>query len=111
MNTVHRRRLVRRRRESSSGGGHLARWLLIGLLSLGILGAACFVAGLGAVFAVYQSYAADYVPIEDKIQQSNIGLTEIYDRGGPDQGVLLGKLTNSDAQLLNPVSSTRSRRR
>jgi len=103
MNTVHRRRLVRKRREAP-GGGRVVRWLVVVLLSLGVLGGLCFAAGIGVVFAVYNSYASDYVPIETKIKQSNIGLTEIYDRGGPDQGVLLGKLTNQDAQLLNIVT-------
>jgi membrane peptidoglycan carboxypeptidase len=58
---------------------------------------------LGALFAVYNTYASDYVPIDEKLHQQNAGLTEIYDRGGPDNGIKLGDLTNPDQQLLEPV--------
>lgn len=104
MNTVTRQRIARRRREPGSRGGHFLRWLIIFALCMGVLSAAALAAGVGALFAVYQSYADGYVPIDQKIKQSNAGLTEIYDRGGPEQGVLLGKLTNTDAQLLNLVT-------
>src|SRR5690606_31965821 len=73
---------------------------LVGLLALGSI---CAAAGLGALFTIYNSYAHDYVPIEEKLLQRNVGLTEVYDRGGPESGVLLGHLTNPDAQLLDPV--------
>ena len=76
---------------------------LIAIVALAVLGSLGLAAGVGAVFAVYRSYASDYVPITEKLLQNNVGLTEIYDRGGPDGGVLLGRLTNKDAQLLNPV--------
>ena len=44
-----------------------------------------------------------------KLHQNNVGLTEIYDRGGPPNGdspggTHLGDLTNPDAQLLDPVT-------
>ncbi|MBI5947665.1 MAG: transglycosylase domain-containing protein [Chloroflexi bacterium] len=100
MNSVYKRRLLRARSQRRRGG---MPWWLTGLLALFALGSICAAAAIGAVFAVYQSYAKDYVPIEDKLRQTNIGLTEIYDRGGPTSGVLLGSLTNSDAQLLEPV--------
>ena len=62
-------------------------------------------AGLGAVFAVYNSYAQDYVPIEERLLQVSSVPTEIYDRSRLEngEGVLLGTLQNSNAQLLNPV--------
>jgi membrane peptidoglycan carboxypeptidase len=72
----------------------------VGVLALASIGAA---AAFGALFTVYNSYAHDYVPIEEKLLQRNVGFTEIYDRGGPENGVLLGNLTNPDAQLLEPV--------
>ena len=75
------------------------------LVSLLGLGSVCAAAALGALFTIYNSYAHDYVPIEQKLQQRNVGLTEIYDRNGPgnENSVLLGRLTNPDAQLLEPV--------
>ncbi|MFQ5382773.1 MAG: transglycosylase domain-containing protein, partial [Dehalococcoidia bacterium] len=97
---VVRRRLRARRRHRSS---HLLRILLalgLGIVALAATGATVAIA---AVFAVYQHYADDYLPITDHLRQKNIGLTEIYDRGGPTGGVLLGSLTNREAQLLNPV--------
>ena len=98
---VYRRRMNARRRQQPKGRG--GRVILILLLALGALGSIAAAAGVGSVFAVYQRYADDYVPIEDKLRQTNIGLTEIYDRGGPDTGVKLGDLTNPDQQLLNPI--------
>lgn len=99
MNVAYKRRLVRSRREAASQGGGFGRFLLIGLLGITALGFLCAAAGLGAVFVVYQSYAQDYVPIADKLRQTNIGLTEVYDR----TGIPLGNLSNPDAQLVNPV--------
>ncbi len=93
---LHNRRLRARRRPSTP-------WWLIALAAAGALASLAAVAGVGTVFAVYQNYATDYVPIEDKLRQTNIGLTEIYDRNGPEDGVLLGALTNSEADLLEPV--------
>jgi membrane peptidoglycan carboxypeptidase len=94
------RRRLRARRASRS---NRARPILIALLGLVGLGAVCAAAGLGAMFAVYNSYAEDYVPIEEKLLQVSNVATEIYDRGGPDSGVLLGTLSNPNAQLLDPV--------
>ena len=100
MSTIVMRRRLRAKRAPR---GSAARPLLIGLLGLVGLGAICAAAGLGAVFAVYNSYAEDYVPIEEKLLQVSNVATEIYDRGGPDDGVLLGTLSNPNAQLLDPV--------
>jgi peptidoglycan glycosyltransferase len=98
---ITRRRLQARRARRS----HKSRPILIVLVSLLGLGSVCAAAALGALFTIYNSYAHDYVPIEQKLQQRNVGLTEIYDRNGPgnENSVLLGRLTNPDAQLLEPV--------
>ena len=101
MKTHHARRMLRSRRQSHGGGA--VKLLAIAALVVGLLGSLAAVAAVGALFVVYNSYAADYVPIEEKLHQTNVGLTEIYDRGGPD-GVKLGDLTNPDAQLLDPVT-------
>ena len=96
---VARRRLRARRR----GGAGRGRPWLIALFALLGTGAAAAAAGLGALFIVYNSYADDYVPIEEKLLQVSSVLTEIYDRGGPEDGVLLATLANPNAQLLDPV--------
>ncbi len=98
---VYRRMNARRRRRERGGNG--GRILLILALAVAALGSIAAAVGVGSVFAVYQRYSDEYVPIEDKLRQTNIGLTEIYDRGGPENGVKLGDLTNPDQQLLNPV--------
>lgn len=97
---VVRRRLRERRRD----GGSRARPLLIALLALVGLGAVSAAAALGALFTIYNSYAKDYVPIEQKLLEVSSVPTEIYDRGGPGGGVLLATLSNPNAQLLNPVT-------
>lgn len=97
---VVRRRLRARRERKGGNGLRVVLVLVLGVLALGAISAAV---GVGSVFAVYQSYAKDYVPIEEKLRQSNVGLTEIYDRGGPVDGEFLGALPNPDAQLLDPV--------
>lgn len=96
------RRRLRGRRERRS---NKMRPLLIALLGLVGLGAVMAAAGIGAVFAVYNSYAKDYVPIEEKLLQVSSVPTEIYDRSRLDngEGVLLGTLSNPNAQLLSPV--------
>lgn len=99
MNVVQRRRFDARRRKRRSA----LPWWAIAILVLATLASLAAVIGVGVAYSIYQGYADDYVPIEEKLRQTNIGLTEIYDRGGPEQGVLLGHLTNQDAQLLNPV--------
>src|SRR5690606_18833131 len=80
-------------------GGRAGKILLFAALILGSLASLGAVAGIGVTFAVYQHYADDYVPITDKLRQTPVGLTEIYDRNG----VHLGDLANPDAQLLNPI--------
>jgi membrane peptidoglycan carboxypeptidase len=107
MNSRLTSRRLRARRERHGGGA--LRALLICILGLSVLGSICAAAGVGALFAVYNSYASDYVPIAEKLHQNSVGLTEIYDRGGPTDGtgaggVKLGDLTNPDAQLLDPVT-------
>lgn len=99
-NIVVRRRLRERRRN----GVNRARPLLIALLALIGLGAIGAAAALGALFTVYNSYARDYVPIEQKLLEVSSIPTEIYDRNGPDDGVLLATLSNPNAQLLDPVT-------
>ena len=96
MNNLQKRRLLHARRTRRKRG---LPWWLIALMSMAVLGSVAFAAGIGAVFVTYQAYADDYVPIEEKLRQTNIGLTEIYDRNGE----LLGALTNPDAQLLEPI--------
>lgn len=78
----------------------VVRILIVTALSIATLGVVSAAVAVGALYQVYQSYAAGYVPIEQKLRQANTGLTEIYDRNG----VQLGALTNPDAQLLNPVA-------
>ena len=108
---VVRRRLRNRRNGNGNGFGEgrngngrgILRFFLIGLLGLFTLGAIGIAAGVGTAFAVYQHYAGDYVPIEDRLRQAHVGMTEIYDRGGPEEGQRLGHLSNPEAQLLEPV--------
>ena len=92
-----------RQRARRSTRSNRARPLIIALLGLVGLGAICAAAGLGALFAIYNSYADDYVPIEEKLLQVSNVATQVYDRGGPESGVLLGTLSNPNAQLLDPV--------
>ncbi|KAA0230139.1 hypothetical protein EDM76_11575, partial [bacterium] len=101
MNSLTRRRLLRKRYQRRS---NRLSWILVALLGLAALGSVGVAGAVGTVYYVYNSYARDYVPIDEKLAQTNLGLTEIYDRGGPESGVLLGKLTNLDAQLLAPVT-------
>ncbi len=100
MNPTTRRRLLRKRYEKRS---RPLSWILVAFLGLAALGSVGVAGAVGTVYYVYNSYARDYIPITEKLAQTNMGLTEIYDRGGPASGVLLGKLTNTDAQLLAPV--------
>ena len=93
MDSLHKRRLLHARRTRRKKG---MPWWLTALLGMAILGSVGAAAAIGALFITYQAYADDYVPIEDKLRQTNIGLTTIYDRND----VELGALTNPDAQLL-----------
>tara|TARA_B100001123_G_scaffold377407_1_gene444853 strand:+ start:7647 stop:10640 length:2994 start_codon:yes stop_codon:yes gene_type:complete len=72
----------------------------IALLFIGFIASATVAAGAGSVFAVYQHYSSDYVPIEDLLIERQVGITRIYDRTGQ---VELGVLTNPNQQLLHPV--------
>ena len=101
MNVVVRRRLVRVQTEEPGRTG--IPWWAYTILGLGALGSILVALGIGAVYAIYANYTEDYVPIADKIKQRYVGLTEVYDRGGPTDGVFLGTLANPNAQLLNPV--------
>lgn len=98
MNAVEIRRR-RQAREARRKPGGMLRWLLIAAAAMGAFAALSAAAAAAALYAIYENYSEGYVPIEEKLQQSNIGLTEIYDRNG----VLLGQLFNPDAQLLEPV--------
>ncbi len=93
---VIRRRRERRARSRDSG---FPAWA-IALLVLGALGSVVTAAGAGAVFAVYQHYARDYVAIEDLLIERQVGLTRIYDRTGL---VELGVLNNPNQRLLQSV--------
>ena len=88
---IVRKRLRARRRQRSR---HLFRILLVLGLGVVALAATGATVAIAAVFAVYQHYADEYLPITDHLRQKNIGLTEIYDRNGPEGGVPLGSLTN-----------------
>lgn len=78
-------------------------WWLIGLLAAGAGLSLLFAIGVGAVYAIYAHYASDYTPIEEKIRERSLGVTQVYDRGGAGGGVLVGALSNPDSQLLHPV--------
>jgi membrane peptidoglycan carboxypeptidase len=97
VNVVQKRKLLaaRRVRKNGSAGRIL---LIVGLSMVSLAGIGAAVAA-GVFYNIYQSYAQDYVPIEQKLRQTHIGLTDIYDRNG----VFLGSLSNPDAQLLEPV--------
>src|ERR1035437_5222638 len=94
---------TRMRRRQAEEDRRRAPWWMIILMVIGAMGSLCAAGLLGALYAVYNHYASGYVPIEQQLLHNSAGLTEIYDRGGPTNGVLLGALTNTDAQLLNPV--------
>ncbi|HET7737539.1 MAG TPA: transglycosylase domain-containing protein, partial [Tepidiformaceae bacterium] len=98
MNAAVKRRM--RERRAAKGG---MPWWAIGLLAIGALGSITAAVGLGVVFTVYTTYADEYVPIEEKLSQRFAGLTEVYDRSGPEGDILLGSLPNPDAALLDPV--------
>ncbi len=95
---VIRRRLRARRARQKRGG--LPIWAIL-VLVVGFIGSATLAAGAGSVFAVYQHYARDYVPIEDLLIERQVGITRIFDRTGE---VELGVLTNPAQQLLHPVA-------
>ena len=93
------RRRLRARRERPKRGGFPV-WA-IALLVAGFVASATLAAGAGSVFAVYQHYARDYVPIEDLLIERQVGITRVFDRTGR---VELGVLPNPARQLLHPVA-------
>jgi peptidoglycan glycosyltransferase len=99
MSLVLKRRMLRARAAEPAW----PRWALFLLAGTGFVLVAVAV-GVGSLFALYATYASGYVPIETKLVEDARGLTEVYDRGGPDSGVFLGTLENLHGQLVNPVS-------
>ncbi len=99
MNAIARRHFRERRTIVKRG----LPVLLIVLVGLGALAGVAATAAVGATFAIYRNYASSYTPIEQEILQHNFGLTQIYDRGGPGNGTLLGALTNFEAPLIEPI--------
>jgi membrane peptidoglycan carboxypeptidase len=99
MNPAFRRTIISRRRQERRS----LPWWALGLLSIAAMASMGVVFFIGSIFVVYTAYARDYVPIEQMLRQQYAGLTEVYDRGGPENGVFLGTLNNPNAQLLNPV--------
>ena len=93
---IVRKRLQARRKHRRASAASVVIIALVAMLALASL---VGVAAIGVTFSGYNSYADDYVPIEAKLQQRNVGLTQIYDRNG----VSLGNLPNKDLQLLEPV--------
>lgn len=92
--------MLRSAREPDAAG---APWWLTAMLGIAAAVCASIAIGIGTIYAFYSTYTSDYVPVEQKIQQRYVGLTEVYDRGGPESGTFLGSLWNPNAQLLNPV--------
>ncbi len=101
MNAITRRKTLHAAR--SANRGTIPAWLTVAL-SLGVVGAALAALGLGVVFAMYAHYTDDYTPIDSMISNRAIGVTEVYDRGGPEAGVYLGNLPNPNAPIVNPVA-------
>lgn len=102
MNAITRRKTLRAAHDLHRENPQLPFWLTA-LLVVAVMGTGLVALGVGVVFALFTTYTNDYVPIEGKLAQRYVGLTEVYDRGGPDSGVFLGTLTNPNSQLLNPV--------
>ena len=96
--TVIRRRLRARRARVKRGGFPV--WAIL-LLVAAFVASATLAAGAGSVFAVYQRYARDYVPIEDLLIERQVGITRVFDRTGQTE---LGVLTNPTQRLLHPVA-------
>ncbi len=99
--------LVRHSGEAEGRPPSRARHRLV-VASLIVLsfGTGALALGIGVLWAAYTSYVQEYVPIERKIAQQSVGLTEVYDRNGAEGGQLLGMLTNLNAPLLQPVALT-----
>src|SRR5689334_1046058 len=100
MNVAVKRRLLRRDSDPQRRGlSWIWKALIITFASVSLL----ITAAVGAVFIIYNTFADGYVPIQDKLTQRFVGLSEVYDRGGRDGGVYLGTIANPQGQLLNPV--------
>jgi membrane peptidoglycan carboxypeptidase len=100
MNAAVKRRLLRER--VSAPPESMPWWITASLALLALLSLLAAI-GAGTVYGVYAHYASQYTPIEERISQRSTGLTLVYDRGGPENGVLLGPLSNPNSQLLNPI--------
>src|SRR5687768_5762934 len=98
--TIIARRGLHRRTRSRRGGVPLWATASLVALTLALVGAT---ASVGALFGIYNHYADGYVPIEQKINERTLGLTEVYDRGGPTGGFKLGHLSNPNGQLQEPI--------
>ena len=101
VNVVLKRRLLRNRHESQEH--QRISVLLVSLLGLLALASVTVASAAGGLFLTYRTLAEGYVPIEEKIVERYVGLTQIYDRGGPTNGVYLGTISNPQGQLINPV--------
>ena len=98
---VQRRRRLRRAKQRNRRSA--LPWLLVLGLSPLVIGA-IGLATTAVVLALLQAhYSEGYVPLEEKIQERSNGLTYVYDRNGPDNGLLLGVLSNPRQVLSEPV--------
>jgi membrane peptidoglycan carboxypeptidase len=79
----------------------IPRWVAW-MLALMLVGAGLGALGLGTVFAMYYKYTQDYTPLADQVNNRYVGMTEVYDRGGPTDGVFLGTLSNENGPLVKP---------
>ena len=95
---IKRRKLKARLEHKSS-----ARPLLLILLGVAALGATAMAVGLGTVMAFYLQYSEGYAPIEEHLRDRYVGATLVYDRGGPNDGIFLGTLSNPHAKLMTPI--------
>ncbi|MGH2609403.1 MAG: transglycosylase domain-containing protein, partial [Tepidiformaceae bacterium] len=95
-----KRRLLRER--VSPPPESIPWWITASLACLAVMSLLA-AAGVGAVYGVYAHYASQYTPIESHIEARSVGITQVWDRGGPDGGVLLGSLPNPNTQLLTPI--------
>jgi len=99
MSLVLKRRKLKARLEKKSS----ARPLLLVLLAFLALGTAAMAAGVGTVLALYVQYAGSYEPIDEYLRDRYVGATQVYDRGGPNDGVYLGTLSNPHGKLMTTV--------
>ncbi|MGH2634226.1 MAG: transglycosylase domain-containing protein, partial [Tepidiformaceae bacterium] len=100
MNPVIRHRLLTGSQRRAAPASH---GLLVVAISIAVTATVAVSAAMGVVFAGFMDYASGYTPLQDLVSARSGGVTEIYDRGGPNGGVFLGTLANPDGPLLNPV--------